>query len=68
MDAAMRYERRLRLAPFVAWGKRTANSVYAARSVPFPAALILPPPRGPGVQGVVVRTARERAERATARR
>ena len=66
MDAAMRYGGGC-ARPFVR-GARTANSVYAARSVPFPAALILPPPRGPGVRGVVVRTARERAERATARR
>lgn len=64
LNAAQRFERRLRLAPFVAWGKRTYNSGMAARRAPFPAALILPPPR---VMMVPVRprlTARERAERA----
>ena len=66
LSAAQRYERRLRLLPFVAWAKLNLKSGMAARRVPYPASLILPPPRA---VGVVVATrgalsARERAARA----
>ena len=65
-EAAQRYERRLRLYPFVAASKLTLKSAFAARSVPYPYSLILPPPRTV-YRGMVVSTrqlsARERAER-----
>ncbi len=64
--AAQRYERRLRLYPFVAAAKLSLRSAFSARSVPYPYSLILPPPRTV-FRGVVMATrqvsARERAER-----
>jgi len=66
LAAAQRYERRLRLYPFVATAKLGLRSAFSARSVPYPYSLILPPPRTV-FRGVVMATrplsARERAER-----
>lgn len=45
LDAAARYERRLRLAPIVAAARRLQGSGMAARRVPKPFSLVLPPPR-----------------------
>jgi len=44
LDAAWRYERRLRLAPLVWAARLRLSSGMAARRVPYPASLILPPP------------------------
>ena len=44
LEAARRYERRLRLAPLVAMASRLQGSAMAARRLPYPASLILPPP------------------------
>lgn len=64
LEAAQRYERRLRLAPFVTAAKLTFRSAFASRRVPYPASLILPPPRTAGYQSLgTAKSARARANR-----
>ena len=48
LQGAARFERRLRLYPFVALTKRWGDSAFASRRLPYPASLILPEPRGAG--------------------